>query len=83
MSYQTRRRKAASERGRRMAEKRWQNEDRRREQLAGMDPVKFPGAIMRRIVVIEREQVVREAVIYEFDSAREVRRKLRRVLTAP
>ena len=36
--------------------------------------------IVRRIVVIDRERTVREAVIYAGDSLREARRKQRAIL---
>ncbi len=41
-----------------------------------MDPIKFEGRIVRRIIVIENENTVKEAVIYDFDSYRWAKRKL-------
>jgi hypothetical protein len=70
MSYATRRIRAASERGRRMAKRRWALDHARREALAGKDPAFTGLRIVRRIIVIDRECVAREAVIYESDSAR-------------
>lgn len=48
----------------------------RREAIAAMDPIKFEGRIVRRIIVIENENTVKEAVIYDFDSYRWAKRKL-------
>ena len=80
MSYVTRKLRAASERGKRMAKRRWEIDGARREALAAMEPARFQGLIVRRIVVIDRETEVREAVIYDFDSARKAKRKIQRVL---
>lgn len=74
--------KAASERGRRMAGARWARERARRERLASLRPEDYPREIVRRILVIDREREVREAVIWSWDSAREARRKIKRVLQA-
>lgn len=63
-----------------MAARRWEIDSRMRARLAATEPAQFSGKIIRRIVVIERESIVREAVIYDFDSARSARRKLRSVL---
>jgi len=82
MSYQTRKIKAARDRGRRMAARRWEIDRARRETLACIDPMQFPGLILRRIVVIDREVAVREAVIYDFDSRRTAAAKLRSILSA-
>ena len=59
---------------------RWAAERRRREALAALDPVRGM-RIVRRVVVIDHEREVREAVLYDGDSAREARRKLRGVLS--
>lgn len=80
MSYVTRKIKAASERGRRMAKRRWELDALRRERLAAIDPIQFSGRIVRRIVVIDNEKRVREVAIYDFDSEREWKRKERKVL---
>lgn len=83
MSYVTRKIRAASERGKRMAVRRWKLDRARRDALAEKDP-SFTGLrIVRRIVVIDRECSAREAVIYETDSARSARRKLRSALKYP
>jgi hypothetical protein len=71
--YSRRLQKKASERGRRMAEGRWNKDRERRAGLARMTAEQSPNRIVRRIMV-------REAVIWEWDSAREARRKIRRVL---
>lgn len=80
MSYMTRKIKAASERGKRMAKRRWQLDAERRERLVATDPIRFEGRIVRRIVVIDQEQAVREVTIYDWDSARDWRRKERKAL---
>lgn len=80
MRYLTQKRREASERGRRMARRRWEMEDQRRERLAGQDPAFTGLEIVRRVVVIDREREVREATIYANDSFREARRKVRQVM---
>lgn len=80
MSYWTKRRKAASERGKRMAARRWEIDAQKRAALVRMNAEKFQGRIVRRVVVIDNEVTVREAVIYDFDSARSSRRKERDIL---
>ena len=79
-AYSRRLQKSASERGRRMAERRWQLDRERREKLALLTAEQYPNRIVRRIVVIDGEQEVREAVIWNWDSDREARRKTRQVL---
>lgn len=74
--------KAASERGKRMAKRRWQLDHARRDALAAKDPAFTGLQIKRRIIVIDDEVSVREAVIYKCDSARCARRKLRSALQA-
>jgi len=69
-------RKATSERNRARSNHRWTLDRAKREALARIDPV-FIGRIVRRIVEIRHETEVREVVIYDFDSARSARRKLR------
>lgn len=80
-SYFKRLRERASKRGRAMAKRRWDNDRIRRDRLFGLNAEKFPGNIVRRIVVIDRESFVREAVIFDFDSIRSSRKKLRDILT--
>jgi hypothetical protein len=87
-SFNRRRMQAASERGRKMANARWKNERARQAAIAAADPLRVTGRILRRIIVIDRLDLptgetmdtVREAVIYDFDSLRSARRKLRGVL---
>lgn len=81
-SFSRRKQKAASERGKRMAARRWELDRQQRAALAAMSPEKFTGRIVRRIVVITNETKVREAIIYDFDSARSARRKERAALAA-
>jgi hypothetical protein len=81
VSYRVRRQiKAARNRGRLMAQRRWQLDRERRNRLLALSPENYPGRILRRIVVIDNEMLVRETVIYESDSIRESRRKVRRVM---
>ena len=63
-----------------MAKARWDKDRERRDELAALTAEQFPSKIVRRIVVIDNETTVRECVIWSFDSIREARRKLRRVL---
>lgn len=81
MRYLTKKRRAAAERARLRARRRWELDRQRRDALAGTAPELLINRIVRRIVVIDHEQHVREAVIYEFDSMREARRKQRQVLS--
>ena len=78
MSYITRKIRLASERNRQRANRRWDLDRARRDALARIDPV-YLGGILRRIIVIERETVAREVVIFESDSRRSTRAKLRAV----
>ena len=79
--YALQRIKAARERGRKMAAARWRIDRMRRDQLAALSPERYPGRILRRIVVIEEERTVREVILRESDSEREARRKIKWVLT--
>lgn len=74
--------KAASQRGKRMAARRWQLDRERRDKLASLTAEQFPSKIIRRIVVIEDEKTVREAVIWSFDSRRSAAAKVRQALYA-
>lgn len=81
-SFSVRRFRAASERGRKMAKRRWELDRERRDAIAKAeesDPLRVQGRIVRRIVVIENEVEVKEIVIRDWDSVREVNRKLARV----
>jgi hypothetical protein len=69
-------------RGRAGAAVRWHNDRARRAKLAAIKPLQHPGKIVRRIVVIDREIAAREAIIFDSDSTRDARRKLRAVLCA-
>ena len=71
------------ERAQRMAHRRWELDRERRAALAEAEPLTAERTILRRIVVIDRETRVREAVIYADDTARAARRKLRHILTPP
>ena len=73
----------ASERGKRLAGIRWARERERHLKLAALTADEFPSKIILRVVVIRNETTVQEAVIRDWDSDRETRRKLRAVLTAP
>jgi hypothetical protein len=65
-----------------MARRRWELDRERRdalEEAEERDPLRATGKIVRRIVVIENEIAVKELVIRDWDSVREVNRKLARV----
>ncbi len=62
------------------ANKRWEIERQRQAALAAKDPAFTGLKILRRVVVIDNEQAVREAVIYSTDSNRSAQRKINRVL---
>ena len=85
MSYLTKKIKAATDRARHRANIRWQRDREQRAALAAMDPVRFDGRVVRRIVVIDRETTAREIVFYDFDRYSDRKRKLRegRALAMP
>ena len=78
--FQRRLQKARSERGRRMANARWAKDRAERDRLALLTAEQFPSRIVRRIVVIDDERVVREVTIWNWESGREWKRKERQVL---
>lgn len=63
-----------------MAQARWAADRQRRARLAALAPLRHPGRIVRRIVVIDNEITVREVVLFDTDSVREARRKVAAVL---
>lgn len=71
---------AASERGKRMAKRRWELDRERRNKLAQLTAEQYPNKVVRRIIVIDNEQAVREAVIWQWDSVRFAARKVREIL---
>lgn len=73
----------SSARGQAMAKARWDRDRQRRNAIAAAGPALAPNRIVRRIVVIDGETTVREAVIWEWDSAAEARRKVKAVLASP
>lgn len=77
MSYVTRKIKAARERGKRLANIRWAKDRAIRERIAAIEPANFGREIVRRIVVIDREEKAREIIFYKFDNYSDRRRKLR------
>lgn len=66
-----------------MAAARWRNDRARRERLAQLSVEFFQRRIKRRIIVIDDETTVREAVIWNWDSYRTARAKLLAVLRGP
>ena len=64
-----------------MAQRRWAIDRARRDRLAALTAEQCPSGIVRRVVVIDWESVVHEAVIWSWDSARSARAKIRRVLS--
>lgn len=82
-SLTLRRIKARSAKARRMAAARWDADQARRDEFARIesaDPLRAPGRILRRIIVIIGESTVREAIIRDTDTATSARRKIRAVL---
>lgn len=80
-SYRIRRKvKSARERGRAMANQRWKIDRERRDKEALLFAESYPNKIVRRIVVIDNETTVREAVFWTWDSRRHAASKLRNVL---
>ena len=76
---------ARSAKARRMAAARWDQDRARRDEIARLeaaDPLRAPGRIVRRIIVITAETTVKEAVIRDTDTVAGARRKLRDVLRA-
>jgi len=82
-SFSVKRLRAASERGRKMAKRRWEIDRKRRDALAKLDerdPLRaLPDQITRRIIVIDDESQVAEIVIRKLESTRLINRKLARV----
>lgn len=64
-----------------MARIRWGLDRARRERLAALPAEAFSNLIVRRIIVIDREREVREAIIRSWDSRSDSAQKLRNVLT--
>lgn len=82
-SLSIKRLRAARERGRKMANRRWELDRERRDAIARVekrDPLRVPlNQITRRLIVIFDESRVAEVVIRKMDSTREVNRKLAKV----
>lgn len=76
MSYQTRKIRAKRERGRRLANIRWAKDRAMRKRLAELDPIKFTGQLVKRIIVIDHECIAREICFYDFDRYSDRKRKL-------
>lgn len=78
--YSRRLQDAASERGRRMANVRWDRERERMARLDVLDPVRVGGRIVERLVRIIGENRVIERTFYEFDRPCDWKRKRREIL---
>ncbi len=79
-SYRIRRKVAAAkERGRQMANVRWQKERQKRDKLARLTAEQHPSKIVLRVIVIREEKDVQEAVVWSFDSRRSAKKKLREI----
>ena len=81
--FNIKRQAAVSRTARDMANRRWARDRERRAAMERRDPAFIKRTISRRIVVIWRERIQREIVIFSDDSAREVRRKLNLVSVDP
>ena len=69
----------ASERGRRMANQRWKLDRERRDALAALDttdPLRAPGQIVRRLIIIDADQVAHELIIRDYHRTRAINRLL-------
>lgn len=72
--------KAARERGRRLANIRWEKDRAFRAALesdAMKDPARATGRIVRRVVIIDDESIVREIVRRDYHTERDWRRMKR------
>jgi hypothetical protein len=78
--YQYKKQKLASERGRRMASRRWELDAKRRELLARLDPISTKP--IRRIIDIRGDKVF-EVCIFEHDSIASAMQKLRSIGLVP
>lgn len=78
MNYVTQRVRAASKRNSERAKRRWVLDRAKRDALARIDPVCI-GKIVMRVIVIRNEIDAKEAVIYDFDSTRSEKQKLKRI----
>jgi hypothetical protein len=63
-----------------MARARWAKDRAERDRLARLTAEQFPSRIVRRIVVIDDERIVREATFWSFESRRSWKRKEREIL---
>lgn len=63
-----------------MANRRWELDRERRKKLAALTAEQYPSKIIRRVIVIDNETAVREAVIWSFDYAKDAHRKINSVL---
>ena len=64
----------------RMNKARWDAERIRRNKLADMEPIQHPGKIVLRVVVIRNGSDVQECVVFDNDSDRDARLKLKKVM---
>jgi hypothetical protein len=78
--YQYKKQKSASERGKRMASRRWELDAKKRELLARLDPISTNP--IRRIIDI-RGDLVTEVCIFEHDSIAAARQKIRAIGLVP
>jgi hypothetical protein len=78
--YQYKKQKLASERGKRMASRRWELDAKKRELLARLDPISTKP--IRRIIDIRGDKVF-EVCIFAHDSIAFARRKLQSLGLAP
>jgi len=71
--------KAASVKARERANARWTKDRAMRDRLAAMEPSRFLGRIVRRVIVIDNETTAREIVLYDFDNYTDRKRKMKTV----
>lgn len=70
----------ASERGKRMADARWAKDRARREALVALTPDRYQARIVKRIVVVFDERIVKETTIWNWESLASARRKEKKAL---
>jgi len=73
--YRKRLAKQASERGKRMANARWDRERERLARLDTLDPVRVGGRVVERLIRVIDERWVVERSFYEFDRPCDWQRK--------
>lgn len=61
----------------------WKVRHARRDAMALKDPIRVGGKIVRRIIVIDNESLVKERSFYQFDRSCDTKRKLNELGLSP